>query len=40
MDNRIIYEAPESTVLELKTEGIVCASGGLNDYNRQSEENW
>lgn len=23
MDNRIIYEAPESTVLELKTESVI-----------------
>ena len=35
-----VYEAPAMLVVEAKTEGIVCASGGLNNYDRQSGEDW
>ena len=26
------YEAPTVLVVEVKTEGIICGSGGTNDY--------
>ena len=32
----ITYEPPVAEVIEIKSEGIVCASGGLTDYNRNS----
>jgi hypothetical protein len=38
--NKETYEAPTMLVMEVKTEGIVCASGGLQDYNRQDAEDW
>ena len=38
--NKETYEAPTMLVVEVKTEGIVCASGGLQDYNRQDAEDW
>ncbi len=38
--NKETYEAPTMLVAEVKTEGIVCASGGLQDYNRQDAEDW
>ena len=34
------YTAPETEVLEVRTEGIICGSGGLNDYNTQPGQNW
>ena len=34
------YKLPVMLVVELKTEGIVCASGGLENYNRQESEDW
>ena len=37
---RLLYEAPETNVLELTNEGIICQSGGLTDYNRGSEQTW
>lgn len=37
--NKETYEAPTMLVVEVKTEGIVCASG-LQDYNRQDAEDW
>ena len=31
---KVLYEAPSITVVEVKTEGIVCASPyGTEDYN-------
>lgn len=38
--NKETYEAPTMLVVEVETEGIVCASGGLQDYNRQDDEDW
>lgn len=35
-----VYEAPATAVVEVKTEGIVCLSGGLQNYNREDEEDW
>lgn len=34
------YEAPAVEVLEVKTEGIICSSGGTEDYNKNSPLNW
>lgn len=28
-----LYEAPETTILEVKYEGVICASGERDDYN-------
>jgi len=28
MNKKELYQAPETEVLEVKTEGIICASGG------------
>ena len=35
-----IYEAPSMIVVEVKTEGIFCQSGGLQNYNRGESEDW
>ena len=35
-----IYEAPSMIVVDVKTEGIVCQSGGLQNYNRGESEDW
>ena len=29
---KIFYEAPAITVVEVKTEGVICGSGNLDDY--------
>ncbi len=34
------YEAPRTEIVELRNEGIVCQSGGLHNYKRQTEEDW
>ena len=36
------YEAPVIQVLELRQEGVICASGGaqLSNYNEDSERSW
>ena len=34
------YETPAMMVVELKTEGIVCQSGGLRNYQREDYEEW
>ena len=38
--NKKTYEAPAMMVVELKTEGIVCQSGGLRNYQREDYEEW
>ena len=38
--NKGIYEAPAMNVVELKTEGGVCATGGLKNYEREDYEIW
>lgn len=37
-----LYEAPVIQVLELKQEGVICASGGaqLSNYNEESGCEW
>ena len=34
------YEAPVTTVLELKAEGMVCLSPGVEDYIENEEQDW
>lgn len=36
--NKQTYEVPTMMVVEVMTEGIICESGGLQNYNRQTEE--
>ena len=38
--NKELYETPAMMVVELKTEGIVCQSGGLRNYQREDYEEW
>ena len=43
--SKLVYESPETTVLEVRQEGIVCASGvgtnGNPTYNGfNDEEKW
>lgn len=40
IQNKETYETPAMMVVELKTEGIVCQSGGLQNYNRGESEDW
>lgn len=40
IQNKETYETPAMMVVELKTEGIVCQSGGLRNYDRQDYEEW
>ena len=40
LQNKETYEAPAMMVVELKTEGIVCQSGGLRNYQREDYEEW
>ena len=35
-----LYETPSTRVVEVTTEGIVCESGGIENYNRNSQEDW
>ena len=36
--NKETYEAPTMMVVEVMTEGIICESGGLQNYDRQTGE--
>lgn len=38
--NKELYESPETKVVELHYEGIVCQSGGLRNYDRKDYEEW
>ena len=40
MNKKEVYETPTLLVVEVKTQGIVCESGGLDNYNRQTAEDW
>ena len=37
---KVSYESPEVEIVEVKNEGIICASGGTEDYNRNTPLNW
>ena len=34
------YATPEVVIFEVKTEGIVCQSGGLKNYKHQDALSW
>ena len=34
------YIAPESTVMEMKAEGVLCASGDVNEVKGASIQSW
>lgn len=40
--NKDLYEAPTITVVEMKHEGVICASGNAtkNGYTYDNKENW
>ena len=40
MKEKELYAAPATEVLELRQEGVVCASTGLRNYNVEEEEDW
>lgn len=40
VNNKLPYEAPAIEVVEVRNEGIVCGSGGTEDYNKNSPLNW
>ena len=31
--NKELYQSPATAVVELKTQGIICQSGGVQNYN-------
>ena len=34
------YVAPETEAVEVRSEGVICGSGGTENYTRQEEEDW
>lgn len=36
----LIYEAPSAIVIDVGAESVVCASGGLEDYDKQDLLEW
>ena len=34
------YEAPAVEIVPVRSEGIICGSGGTEDYNKNSPLNW
>ena len=40
VNNKQPYETPAVMVVEMRSEGIICASGGTEDYNRNTPLNW
>lgn len=41
-DNKELYEVPSMQVFEVKTEGVICASGDPQPYNNPfgGQQNW
>ena len=39
-NSKSYYVVPSTTVMEVRTEGFVCASGGTESYNRKDEQDW
>jgi hypothetical protein len=37
---RLTYEAPTIIIVEVMQEGVICGSGGTENYTRQEEEDW
>ena len=40
MNEKLLYETPSTMVVEVKFEGVICQSGGTEDYNRNDTYNW
>lgn len=40
MNLKELYAAPATEVLELTSEGVVCASMGVNNVVLEDEEDW
>ena len=38
--NRLIYDPPAVWIVEVEAEGVVCASGGLTNYDKEDYELW
>lgn len=34
------YEAPAVEIVPVRSEGIICGSGGTEDYNKNSPLDW
>jgi len=34
------YIAPVCKAVEVRSEGVICGSGGTENYTRQEEEDW
>ena len=34
------YENPSTEVVEVKTEGVICGSGGVGDYTTNNLQEW
>lgn len=39
-DPKAYYEPPRVVVVKVKSEGVICASGGLKNYEREDYELW
>lgn len=39
-DQKAFYEPPRVEVVKVKSEGVICASGGLTNYEREDYELW
>jgi hypothetical protein len=39
MDKQFFYESPEVSVVEIETEGVLCASGGFEEWEEDTL-NW
>ena len=37
---KTIYEAPDTDILVVKTAGIICQSGGVEDYDTELPLEW
>ena len=40
MNSKVFYSAPEVLILEVKTEGVFCQTGGVKNYNVQDPVEW
>lgn len=38
--NKESYQTPSVLIFEVKTEGVICGSGGTESYIRNAEEDW
>lgn len=38
--SKAFYVAPETEAVEVRSEGVICGSGGSEDYTRNPEQNW